>query len=150
MSAKPVPTPLPDAVPDDCFYSPLDWEEIYECPEDAVERFIAGGPYDLSNDALNSIEWPIVLVEFKRMPKPDARWVEREAKRAVSSVIESFDEDHGDPNGDTADGTRQMVDAMKVAVQTIVDGLEVWGCEETGRSFTVTREQAKAMLEVGK
>lgn len=131
------PLPLPETFPPDSLFGFRNQgEECFNEIEDAVRDYVESREWPTIAQCIEGAEWPLVVDEFKQMAKPTP-------EKMLERLLEGWHEDFGDPAGDPADPTPEMISAMK----TILDGLTVWACEETGRSFTVTKEDAKRLLE---
>jgi hypothetical protein len=128
-------------------YAPEGWEGgLFNEVEEAVRAYVEG--HDGAEQVADLIEqapWPLTICQFRRMRVWDS-WVDAEAERACERILESWEEDFGDPYGEADDTTPEMVAAMRNAVRAIISGLTVWGCEEFGKPIVVTKEEAKAML----
>lgn len=114
------------------------WESLESDIEDAVKRYVGDACETALVEMVEKAEWPAVFNEHKHAKKPDAA-------RVLERVLENLDEDLGNPDGDATEPTPKMLAAM----QTILDEYTVWNCEETGKTVTVTKEEALAMLKGG-
>lgn len=128
--------PLPEKLPADELFAFDGNEECFDEIEDAVRYAVECEDGATIAQCIEQVEWPITVDVARRLPKPTP-------ERMLERLLDEWHEDFGDPNGEGPAPTPEMLAAMK----TIADALPVWSCETTGRAYTVTKEQAKAMLE---
>jgi hypothetical protein len=99
-----------------------------------------------SFDAIaNRIEWPVIVHEYKRMDA--SHGVHRIAERALEDAMERLDEEYGDPEGESTEPTDKMRSAAQAFAEAIIAEYVPWTCETNGKTHTITREQAREIVE---
>lgn len=129
-------------------YGGRDQEQLDESIEDVVKSLMdggwsyTGGPESWEEFA-DQISWPIEVLVYRRkaLPGPEAG-----AEAVLGYLLDLFDDEYGDPDGDNTDPTPGMKAAAETFVQAILSEYVPWQCEPTGEIIRVTREEAAAML----
>lgn len=102
---------------------------------DAVEWYAGRFEGVSTLAALDLMEWPLVVDEFRLMPKPTA-------ERALGWWIEDWDADYTHESFGPTVPTPELVALM----QQIIDRMKVTNCETTGKTVTVTKDWALNMM----
>jgi hypothetical protein len=122
------------------------WEHFEESIRAAIERLL-----DESCDAtevgieaqLDRVTWPVTVSVYRQMELPTPNWI---AERILRGILEDLDQDHSDPDGNATEPTPNMKSVALALGEIIVNEYEVWACERTNETHTITRDQAKAIL----
>jgi len=69
--------------------------------------------------------------------------VKREATGALDRILESLDEEYGDPDGGYIEATDSMKDAAQEFVAAVLDEYTVWACEIVKRETVNVQEWIK-------
>lgn len=124
----------------DCFYSHDKGCEIltYETIDEAMEEY---------TQDVHTTDWPkeITIYRFERMPIPEKRKAYL-SERAIESLIEKLDEEHGEPEGDGTEITNEMLAAAREFVDKVIAKYTVWGCEVAGEETVNVADWAEANL----
>lgn len=92
----------------------------YTDPEEAVYDEISGNESLFQDDE-------ITLYEHTPMTIPDSRF------EVLERLLESLDEDFGDPDGEYSKPTPGMIQAEKAFIEAMKQEYQVWSCEQTGK-----------------
>lgn len=121
---------------DDILYGLEHQERLSTSIDEVLEDFLQGA-------GLDSIDWPIRILVHRRMDV--SHFKDIIARGALEDALERIDEEHGDPDGDPAEPTPEMVKAAEAFAAAVVDGYVPWACEPTGEVIEYTREQVLAL-----
>lgn len=133
--------------PDDIMYGLEDQEQLCDSVEEVVQRVFERTfqPGDQSDEAIaDRIEWPIKVHEHRRMDVTGLR--DALIDRALSQALETIDEEHSDPDGDSTEPTPEMTKAAEAFIDVVLSQYVSWACEPTGKVIEVTREEGMQMV----
>lgn len=101
---------------------------IYESADEAIEYYID----DCHPMPIKDIG-EVTVYEYKPMD------VEKylSAKNLVEDLLESLEDDYGDPDGDGTKPTERMIEAAEQFIKVIEHEYVPWAMEKTGESVTV-------------
>lgn len=87
------------------------------------------------------VAWPIKVRVFRRMDVSKLKGII--AQNALEHVLELLDEEHADPDGDSAEPTAGMISASEAFAAAIVSDYVSWACEPTGEVVEITKDEAR-------
>lgn len=110
----------------DTLYGLKDQERLDTEPDDVIQRVVDDG----------HTEWPVEVLEFRRMDIPSAEWL---GKTALENMLETLDEEHSDPEGNGTEPTDAMITAALAFGEAIRKDYVSWACEPTGKTIWVNK-----------
>ena len=113
-------------------------------PEEVIETLIEDN-CDFVGESLDAIlgkiTWPVKILVFER------RKVCCEPGDVLERVLEEFDEEYGNPDGEYTEPTEKMKEAAKAFVEVVETEYISWQCNPTGETIEFTKEEAKKARE---
>jgi hypothetical protein len=130
---------------DSIFWSVEDNEELSHTDlEDAVEEYLD----DFMSPRMTQADWDAIpetveVIGYKRMDPLTVGSVDHYGP--LDHLLESLDDEFGDPNGNPTDRTSAMEDAAEEFVGKVLAEYTVWACEPSGEKETINcRDWIKA------
>jgi len=122
---------------DSIFWAIEDEEELAHTDlDDAVSEYLDGfmSP-KMTQDDWDAIPETVEVLGYKRMDPLSAGSVDHYGP--LDHLLESLDEEYGDPNGDPTKRTPAMEAAAKEFLEKVLAEYEVWACELSGEKKTI-------------
>ena len=112
-------------------------QERLDCdPEDTFDNFMS------NIEDGEEISYPVKVLEFRRIE------VTLRVDSILDSVLESLDEEYGDPDGDYTTPTKKMKEAAEVFAKEIISEYYSWMCELTGNYYAFDKDGKSTYWEV--
>lgn len=119
-----------------------DHDDAEELNHSDLEEFI-GYRYEYADPAEITFE-ALIVCAWKRQSVSALRLGAYTA-RAIEELLERFDEEFGNPEGEPSETTDDMRKVMGGAVRVIVGALEPWCCDQVA-TYELTPAEVKELL----
>ena len=98
---------------------------IHRTPDEAIEEMLDQVPCPIDDFG------EVVVAEYAPMK------CSADAERVLERLLESLDDEYGDPDGDYTEPTDSMKQAAEAFVRAVVAEYTPWACEPTGNEVRV-------------